>query len=90
MDEVEQEVIRIVSGITKVSAAGISTDTDLRISLNVDSLQGLQIVAALEKRFGIIIPDEDLDSYTTINLIVETVKRHRMTAASHADTKAGH
>jgi acyl carrier protein len=84
MDNVEEEVVKIVSRITKVSTTSLLPDTDLKASLNVDSLQGLQIVAALENRFGIILPDEDLDSYTTIGLIVETVKRHQTSASADA------
>ncbi len=84
MDNVEEEVVKIVSRITKVSTTSLLPDTDLKASLNVDSLQGLQIVAALENRFGIILPDEDLDSYTTIGLIVETVKRHQSSASADA------
>lgn len=64
----------IVSGITKVPEAKLSPDTDLKLELNVDSLQGLQIVAASEKHFEIIIPDEELDMYTSIRLIVEIIK----------------
>jgi acyl carrier protein len=84
VDSVEQEVVKIVSRITKVPATTLLPDTDLKASLNVDSLQGLQIVAALENQFGIILPDEELDSYTTIGLIVETVKRHQTSAAADA------
>jgi acyl carrier protein len=84
MDNLEQEVIKIVSRITKVPATKLLPDTDLKASLNVDSLQGLQIVAALETQFGITLPDEDLDSYTTIGLIVETVKRLQTGARTDA------
>lgn len=84
MDNVEQEVVKIVSRITKVPITKLLPDTDLKASLNVDSLQGLQIVAALETQFGIILPDEELDSYTTIGLIVETVKRHQTSASADA------
>lgn len=77
----ELEVVKIVSRITKVPAARLLPDTDLKASLNVDSLQGLQIVAALEKEFDITLPDEELDSYTSIRLIVETVKRFRPSAS---------
>lgn len=79
-ESLEQEVIKIVSRITKVPTTKILPDTDLKSNLNVDSLQGLQIVAALENHFEVTLPDEDLDSYTSISLIVETVKRLRASA----------
>lgn len=75
MDNIEQEVVSIVSHITKVPPEKLLPDLDLKAVHNVDSLQGLQIIAALETRFGIVLPDEDLDSYSSIRLIVETVRR---------------
>jgi acyl carrier protein len=81
LDNIEQEVVSIVARVTRVPAEKLLPALDLKASLNVDSLQGLQIVAALEKQFGITLPDEDLDSYTSIGLITETVRRLRSAAS---------
>jgi acyl carrier protein len=78
MGEVETAVREIVTRITKVSPERIELDTDLKAELNVDSLQGLQIVAALENQFGVRLPDEELDNYTTVRLITDTVTRLRV------------
>ena len=77
MNETELEVIGIVSAITKAPPNTIGVDTDLRLDLNVDSLQGLQIVAALEKRFRVDVPDDDLDMYTSVRAIVDALGRLR-------------
>ena len=77
MTSTEQEVALIVSAITKTPVDLIRPDTDLRVDLNVDSLQGLQIVAAIEKHFNVTVPDDELDSYTNMRTIVETVTRLR-------------
>lgn len=74
---IEQDVTAIVARITKVPAARVSPDTHLKNELNVDSLQGLQIVAAIEAHFGITVPDEDLDSYASVREISQTVARIR-------------
>ena len=66
---------RLVAQITKVPESSITPDTNLRLDLNVDSLQGLQIVAAAEQLFDLTIPDEDIDRYDTIRSIVEVVER---------------
>ncbi len=81
MMDTTQEVIQIVSRITKVSSSRILPQTNLRLDLNVDSLQGLQIVAAIEKHFDIAIPDEELDDYTTVDAIVANIHRLRAPAA---------
>jgi acyl carrier protein len=75
LDSIEQQVTTIVSKITRIPETRLTPSTDLKTELNVDSLQGLQIVAALENHFHINIPDDELDMYTSIRSIVETIKR---------------
>jgi len=75
LNTTEQEVAVIVSAMTKAPMHLITRDTDLRVDLNVDSLQGLQIVAAIEKHFGVTVPDDELDLYTNMRTIVDTVDR---------------
>ena len=77
VDILEHEVISVVSAITKAPPERITLDSDLRVDLNVDSLQGLQIVAALEKRFEIQLSDEDLDAYTSVRAICGAIRRVR-------------
>jgi acyl carrier protein len=73
----EREIVAIVARITRSSPDRITRDTDLRTALNVDSLQGLQIVAAVEKRFGITVANDEIDFYTSVGAIVEIVERLR-------------
>jgi len=75
MNPIETAIVDIVSAITNTPAADIDLDTDLRLDLNVDSLQGLQIMAAIERRFGLEVPDDELDQYTSVGVIAETVAR---------------
>jgi acyl carrier protein len=80
VDPIQTEVITIVAAITRAPAASIGPDTDLRLDLNVDSLQGLQIVAALENHFGLQLADEDLDATTSVREIVAALHRVRAQA----------
>jgi acyl carrier protein len=79
---IEHEVAEIVSRITKAPIEKIGPDTHLKNELNVDSLQGLQILAVIEKRFGVSVPDDELDSYTSIREIVRTVENSRASGPS--------
>ena len=81
MPTTEQDVAAIVAAITKTPVERIRPDTDLRLELNVDSLQGLQIVAAIENHFGVTVPDEEIDLYTNVRTIVDTVDRLRASGA---------
>ena len=75
--ELEQHVTEIVSRITKVPAAAIDPEEDLRVAYNVDSLQGLQIVAAVEKAFDVRVDDDEIDFYTNVRSIANTIRRLR-------------
>ena len=77
MVSIESDVTEIVSRITKAPIERIGPDTHLQQELNVDSLQGLQILAVIEKRFGVSVPDDELDNYTSIREIVRTVENSR-------------
>ena len=75
MSPLERRVSEIVANITKCSPEQLRPDMDLRKELNVDSLQGLMIVAAIEKKFGVLIPDDELDNYATIQMIAGAIQR---------------
>ena len=74
-DRWTREVIDIVAEIAEVSADKISNDANLE-ELGVDSLDGLRIVAAVEKRFDVIIEEAQIGSIRTMADIVGLVKRY--------------
>ena len=78
MNHIEREVVSIVARLTKVPESRLAPDTDLRAELNVDSLLGLRIIAALEKHFDVTLPDDELDSYTTPAAIAAIIRRLRV------------
>lgn len=75
MNDIQSKVIELVSSITHIPESAIGPTTNLRTELNVDSLQGLQIVAEIEQQFGVRVPDEQIDFYTTIDSIVNMVEQ---------------
>ncbi len=74
-DAVTEQVIAVVARVADVDPERLDPEADLREAYGVDSLLGLQIVAALENRFDLEVPDEDLDCYTTVHSIVALVRR---------------
>ena len=74
---VEARVREIVAEISRQDVSSVGPDADLVEVLSVDSLQGLQILAAVEKRFAIRLPDEELIKMRTIAAIVDAVSRQQ-------------
>jgi acyl carrier protein len=73
--EIAHEVIATIARIAKVPEAKLTPEIDLRRDLRFDSLLGLKILAALEKRFDVTIPDDEIDRYRTVAQAVEVVQR---------------
>src|SRR5436305_850670 len=53
LDALEENVTEIVARITQVPASTIELAGDLRVAYNVDSSQGLQLVAATDTAFDV-------------------------------------
>jgi acyl carrier protein len=74
-EEIERDVVATIARIAKVPADKLKPEIDLRRDLRFDSLMGLKILAALEKRFDVTIPDEEIDKTRTVAAAVAAVKR---------------
>ena len=74
-NNIETEVKEIVAHLAKVRVEQLEASTDLNADLNLDSLLALQIVAAVEKRFDVEVPDDEIDLYTSVDAIANVVRR---------------
>lgn len=66
----EDEIKEFVSEIIEVPVEQLDSDADLFKDLNIDSLKAIEIVAAFEKKYRIIIPEEDIPNIRTIRQII--------------------
>jgi acyl carrier protein len=73
--DIEARVRAVMLEVTRHDTGSVSADDDLVEAFGIDSLEGLQILAGIEKRFGIRLPDDQLIHLRTIRRITETVDR---------------
>jgi acyl carrier protein len=73
--EVEREVRDLVARTTKRNVSQLSDEDDIVDRLGVDSLAGLRVLAALEKEFGVRIPNEELGKIRTIRQLLGAIDR---------------
>ncbi len=71
---IEAEIREMVSEITEVPVEKLTPEADFFKDLNVDSLKAIEIVAAFEKKFRIIVPENDIPKIRNISQIVEYTK----------------
>ncbi|HYN08025.1 MAG TPA: acyl carrier protein [Vicinamibacterales bacterium] len=67
----------LIGRICKLDASSLRRDDDLVERLGVDSLQGLQILAGVEKQFDVRLPDDELITLRTIGKIGAAIVRCR-------------
>jgi acyl carrier protein len=72
---IEAELRALITDVARVDGSAIGPDEDLVERLGIDSLQGLQMLAAVEKRFALRLPDEDLVGLHTIGRIADLIER---------------
>ena len=61
------EVRQIIADIVEVPAEQVGDDMSLSEDLGVDSLMALEIVATIEKKYRVQIPEERLQQVKTLN-----------------------
>lgn len=74
-DIYETEITKMVSDIIEVPVAKLTADADFFTDLGVDSLKAIEIVAAFEKKYRMIIPEQDIPKVRTIRQIIEYTKK---------------
>ena len=67
----EQEIKKLVSEIIEVPEEKIGPDVDFFTDLNVDSLKAIEIVSAFEKKYRLIIPEQDIPKIRTLRQIID-------------------
>ena len=72
-DDLEARVRTVIAEISRQQVSALGLDDDLVERLGLDSLQGLHILAALEKRLEVRFPDERLAELRTIRRLMEAV-----------------
>ena len=72
MTTVADRVIKTVAETTYVSPEKVTADATLE-SLDIDSLDRVELMMALEEEFEIEIPDEDAEKVATVQQAIDYV-----------------
>ena len=80
--DIEALVRSLIADVTRRPGTTLGIDDDLVEHLGIDSLQGLELLAGVEKRLNVRLPDEELIHLRTIGHIVQAVERARKGATS--------
>lgn len=73
LETIKGDIKKILSKIVEVDEGKIKEDANLIEDLGADSMMALEVMAALEKKYNITIPEEDLVKMATLKDIVGLV-----------------
>ncbi len=71
--EVEQELRGLLAETSQLDVSELGVEADLVRELGLDSLAGLRVLAAVEKRFDVRFPDEKLGDFRTMRRILDFI-----------------
>ncbi len=74
-EELETQVIDIISNITGIESNEITRDGHLYRDLGVDSIKAIELLVAIQEKFHIRVDDSKVQNLTTVALIAEEIKR---------------
>ena len=60
-----------------VDASKVTMDTDILKDLEADSLDAVEVILGVEEEFGIEIPDDAADQFSTVSDIVNYVEANK-------------
>ncbi len=70
--DLADKVIQVIAQTQRISAESISVDSTFE-QLKIDSLDGINIVFALENEFGISIPDDGVQNLHSVRETIDGV-----------------
>ncbi|MCM8787430.1 MAG: acyl carrier protein [Candidatus Omnitrophica bacterium] len=71
---IENEIKNIIAKILEIESEKITPDARFVEDLGMDSMMALEIVASIEKKYKISIPEEYLTKLTNLRQVIEITK----------------
>lgn len=75
-DNVENEIISIISEVSGYDKEQITPEKNLAKDLEIDSIKAIEIVVAIEKKYKVSIRDEDLPQIITVQQVIDLAKSY--------------
>jgi acyl carrier protein len=76
MQDIENDIRNLVAEIIEKDPAQIKPDARFVEDLGVDSMMALEILAGIEKKYKIAIPEEKLAEFKTLDSIVAIAREY--------------
>ena len=72
--QVDQDIRNLLAEILETDPQSIDGNASFVKDLGMDSMMALEILAGIEKKYRIVIPEETLPKFTDLNTTIRLVK----------------
>ncbi|HOU36363.1 MAG TPA: acyl carrier protein [Candidatus Omnitrophota bacterium] len=72
---IKQEVKKAVAAIIEIPESKLTDDIKFVEDLGIDSMMALEIVASIEKKYKIVIPEEDIPKMRCLRDIYNSLEK---------------
>ncbi|HNQ50327.1 MAG: acyl carrier protein [Candidatus Omnitrophica bacterium] len=72
---IKQEVKKAVAAIIEIPESKLTDDIKFIEDLGIDSMMALEIVASIEKKYKIVIPEEDIPKMRCLRDIYNSLEK---------------
>ena len=76
-EEVRTDLAEIVNEVAGVPADDVQLDKSFTDDLDVDSLSMVEIATAVEDKFGVAIPDDELGNIKTVGDAISYIEKNQ-------------
>ncbi len=76
-EDIRSALAEIVNEVTGIPADNVQLDKSFSEDLDVDSLSMVEVVVAAEEKFGVKIPDDEVQNLKTVGDAVAYIKKNR-------------
>ncbi|MQA24303.1 MAG: acyl carrier protein [Micromonosporaceae bacterium] len=75
-DEIREGLAEILDEVAGVDTADVEEGKSFTEDLDVDSLSMVEVVVAAEEKFGVKIPDDEVQNLKTVGDAVTFIEKH--------------
>ena len=76
-EEIRSDLAEIVNEVAGVPAGDVQLDKSFVDDLDVDSLSMVEIATAVEDKFGVAIPDDELGNIKTVGDAISFIEKNQ-------------
>lgn len=74
-EQVKKEVRKIVADIAEIPIADLKENARFVEDLGVDSMMALEIIASIEKKYRVVVPEKEISGVTSLERVYEILDK---------------